>query len=143
MAEDVTLTSALGRPPGFEPYPAISPFMALMGPLYAREESDGGITVGLGVLAKHLNHQNVMHGGMAASLADNAMGYHAARALGGAVATVHLAVDYLAGVRIGDWLEVRSRLDRQGNRLLFAACVGMAGSELAFRASAVFSAIRR
>lgn len=130
-------------PPGFEPYPAISSFMMLMGQLYARKESDGGITVGLWVQPQHLNHQDAVHGGMVASLADNAMACHAANALGGSVATVHLAVDYLARVSIDDWLEVRSRLDRQGKKLLFAACTGMTRNELAFRASAVFSAIGR
>lgn len=130
-------------PPGFESYRAKSPFMESMGPLYAREERDGGITIGLRVHEKHLNHQEAVHGGAVASLVDNAMGYHAAQALGLPVATVHLAVDYLARVSEGDWLEVRSHLDRRGKRLLFMACTGIVGRELAFRASAVFSSIRR
>lgn len=111
--------------------------------MHARRESDGSITVGLWVQALHLNHQDAVHGGMVASLADNVMGYHAARALASPVATVHLEVDYLARVSAGDWLEARSRIDRGGKRLLFAACTGTAGGELVFRASAVFSAIRR
>lgn len=139
-----TTTSEVLRPPeGFEPYPAISPFMALLGPLWAREETDGGICVGLWIQNHHLNHQQAVHGGMVASLADNAMGYQAARASGGAVATVHLSVDYMARVTEGRWLEVRSRIDRQGKKLLFAACTGMAGQQPVFRASAVFAAIRR
>lgn len=129
-------------PPGFEPYPPVSAFIALIGDMYACREDDGGITVGLQVRSNHLNHQGAVHGGMVASLADNAMGYHAARALGGSVATVHLAVDYLARVREGAWLEVRSQLDRKGKQLLFLACTGRVGEETVFRASAVFAAIR-
>jgi acyl-coenzyme A thioesterase PaaI-like protein len=80
---------------------------------------------------------------MVACLSDNAMGSLAAKALGGPIATVHLAVDYLARVPAGQWLEVRSRLDKQGKKLLFTACEGRIGKDLAFRASAVFSSIRR
>lgn len=130
-------------PPGFEPYPAISPFMALLGPMYAHKEGDHNITVGLFVQEHHLNHQEIVHGGVAATLADNAMGYQASHALGGPVATVNLAVDYLASIRAGDWLEVRSRIDRQGKRMLFLACMGTVGDRLVFRAHAVFSAVRR
>lgn len=130
-------------PPGFEPYPAISPFMALLGPMYAHKEGGHGITIGLVVQDCHLNHQGIVHGGVAATLADNAMGYQASQSLGGPVATVNLAVDYLASIRAGDWLEVRSRIDRQGKRMLFLACMGTVGERLVFRAHAVFSAVRR
>lgn len=130
-------------PPGFEPYPAVSPFMTLLGPMYAHKEESHGITIGLEIREYHLNHQGIVHGGVAATLADNAMGYQASQAVGGPVATVNLAVDYLAGIRAGDWLEIRSRIDRQGKRMLFLACMGTVGDRLVFRAHAVFSAVRR
>jgi uncharacterized protein (TIGR00369 family) len=130
-------------PPGFEPYPAVSPFMALLGPIYAFKEDGHGITIGLVALERHLNHQGIVHGGVAATLADNAMGYQASQSLGGPVATVNLAVDYLAAIRAGDWLEIRSRIDRQGKRMLFLACMGTVGDRPVFRAHAVFSAVRR
>lgn len=114
-----------------------------MGPLYARVEHDGGITIGLWVQDKHLNHQEAMHGGMVASLADSSMGYHAAQALGSPVATVHLGVDYLARVCEGHWLEVHSHLDRRGKKLLYMACTGVMDGKLVFRASAIFSSITR
>jgi uncharacterized protein (TIGR00369 family) len=139
-----TATSEVLRPPaGFEPYPAISPFMALLGPLWARQETDGGISIGLWIRNHHLNQQQAVHGGMTASLADNAMGYHAACASGGSVVTVHLSVDYMARVTEGNWLEVCSGIDRRGKKLLFASCTGMAGQQAVFRASAVFAAIGR
>lgn len=112
------------RPPpeGFEAYPAISSFMALLAPLFARLRQDGGIDIGLWVQAHHLNHQGAVHSGVVASLADNAMGYHAARVSEGPVATVNLAVDYFLRVHQGEWLEVHSRLERRGGRLAFGAC---------------------
>lgn len=130
-------------PSGFEPYAAISPFMALWGQLYERGDTEGRRVIGVRVQTQHLNHQDAMHGGMVASLCDNAMGYLAAKCLGGPIATVHLAVDYLARVPVGAWLEVHSRLDEQDKNLLFTACEGRVEGGLAFRATAVFSAIRR
>lgn len=143
MTEATAPSKVLRPPEGFEPYPAISPFMALLGPLWARQEIGGGISVGLWIQNHHLNHQQAVHGGMVASLADNAMGYQAAHVSEGSVATVHLSVDYMARVTQGSWLEVCSRIDRRGKKLLFAACTGMAGQQPVFRASAVFAAIGR
>ena len=130
-------------PPGFLPTPAISPFMALWGQVYTRIDSKEARVLGLWVQDQHLNHQEAMHGGMVASLADNAMGSLSAHASGGPVATVHLSVDYLSRVPQGRWLEVHSKLDKLGGRMLFASCEGRIGQDLVFKASAVFSLIRR
>lgn len=128
-------------PQGFAPYPAISAFMGHIGPMFARQEEGGGITLALWVAAPHLNHQGAAHGGMVATLADSAMGNHAARAAGASVATVHLGIDYLGRIQQGQWLEIRSALDRQGKKLLFMQCVGLADGETVFRCSAIFSRI--
>ena len=143
MADATATSDVLRSPEGFEPYPALSPFMTLLGPLWARQDDDGGISLGLWIQNHHLNHQQAVHGGMVASLADNAMGYQAARASGGSVATVHLCVEYMARVTQGSWLEVCSRIDRRGKKLLFSACTGMVDQQPVFRASAVFAAIGR
>lgn len=117
--------------------------MGLMGPMYARLESDGMATVGLYVLPQHMNSQEAVHGGMIASLADNTMGYHARAALDNPVATVNLGVDYLGRICLGDWLQVRTEVDRRGKRLVFMRCSGWVNNEQVFRAHGVFSAIRR
>ncbi|WP_374365226.1 PaaI family thioesterase [Piscinibacter sp.] len=115
--------------------------MAQFGPLSVRFRDDG-IDLGLVVGAKHLNHQGVVHGGVVASMADTVMAFHSARAAGYAVATVSMNIDYLAAVREGSWMEVRSRIDRKGSRMVFVACDGVVDETPAFRASAVFSAVR-
>ncbi|QKV55419.1 PaaI family thioesterase [Comamonas antarctica] len=130
-------------PPGFLPSPALSPFMALWGQVYLRIDSPQSRVLGLWVQEQHLNHQEAMHGGMVASLADNAMGSLSAHASGGPIATVHLSVDYLARVPQGRWLEVHSRLDKLGGKMLFTSCEGRIDAELVFKASAVFAPIRR
>lgn len=133
--------SVTDTPSGFVVHEPISGFMALMGDLYACHEADGSITLGVRVDKIHLNHQNAVHGGFVSTLADNAMGTHVARAMGASVATVHLDVDFLGRVKLGQWLEVRSRVDRQGKRLVYAACEGWVGADLVFRSTAVFSRV--
>ena len=130
-------------PPGFLPSPVLSPFMALWGPIYMRIDSKEARVLGLWVDDQHLNHQEAMHGGMVASLADNAMGSLSAHASGGPIATVHLSIDYLARVPQGRWLEVHSKLDKLGGKMLFTSCEGRIDQQLVFKASAVFSPIRR
>ena len=129
-------------PPGFELYRPMSAYMAQFGPMYARQRSDGGVDLGVYVSAQHLNHQGVVHGGMVASIADTAMAFHSARAAGFPVATVSMNVDYLAAIRRSDWLEVHSRLDRKGRRLVYVACDGKVDGSTVFRSSAVFAAVR-
>ena len=130
-------------PAGFAPYKVLSAFMELMGDIYARPEGEGLITLGLYISERHLNHQEAVHGGMVATLADNTMGYHARLALGSPIATVSLNVDYLGRLQLGDWLEVSCQVDRCGKRLVFLACSGAVNGQTAFRAHGVFSAIRR
>lgn len=117
--------------------------MALWGPIYMRIDSKEARVLGLWVDDQHLNHQEAMHGGMVASLADNAMGSLSAHASGGPIATVHLSIDYLARVPQGRWLEVHSKLDKLGGKMLFTSCEGRIDQQLVFKASAVFSPIRR
>jgi acyl-coenzyme A thioesterase PaaI-like protein len=128
-------------PAGFVIQPPISGFMTLIGNLYVREDMDGFNTLGVRIDNAHLNHQGAVHGGFVSTLADNAIGTHVARAMGGPVATVNLSLDFLGRIKRGEWLEVKSRIDRQGKRLVYAACEGRVGNELVFRATAIFSKI--
>lgn len=142
MSDSAQSAQELAAPPaGFAPYPAISAFMGHIGPMFARLEEGGAITLALWVAAQHLNHQGAAHGGMLATLADSAMGNHAARAAGAGVATVHLGIDYLGRIQQGQWLQLRSSLDRQGKKLLFMQCLGEVDGETVLRCSAIFSRI--
>jgi acyl-coenzyme A thioesterase PaaI-like protein len=78
---------------------------------------------------------------MLASIADNALGFNVARAMGSAIATVHLSIDYLGRSAVGDWLEVRTVIDKRGGRICFAQCTGHSQGAPVFKASGIFSAI--
>ena len=61
-------------PEGFRKIERLSPFNALVGPLYERRDGDA-VSIGLAIEAKHTNSRGICHGGVLATLADLALGY--------------------------------------------------------------------
>ena len=60
-------------PEGFRRIERLSPFNALVGPLYERRDGEK-VSIGLAIEAKHTNSRGVCHGGVLATLADLALG---------------------------------------------------------------------
>ena len=96
------------------------PFNRVLGVQLRRLHTDG-ITLRCEVRKELLNSHGALHGGVAASLADVAVGVAIARHTGGKrpISTVELKVNYLLPVREGV-LFARARLLRVGSTL----CVG-------------------
>lgn len=96
----MTATAAdpqLTVPAGFEKLVKPSPFLTMLGPVYARGTGPS-MVMGFHVLHHHLNRRGILHGGVVASLADAALGYCLAEPgddAGGAIAmsTASLTVD--------------------------------------------------
>jgi acyl-coenzyme A thioesterase 13 len=126
-------------PEGFSRIERLSPFNALVGPLYERRAGDA-VSIGLAVEEKHTNSRGICHGGVLATLADLALGYAMlAKAGDRAFVTAHLDVDYAGAARSGDWIESRVEIQRVGSRLAFANCYLVAGEKPIVRASAIFA----
>lgn len=127
-------------PEGFKLIARLSPFNALVGPLYERR---AGQTVSIGILieAKHTNSRGICHGGVLATLADVALGYAmlALRGERSGFVTAHLAVDYAGSAKVGDWIESDVEIQRVGTRLAFANCYLVANGKRIVRASAIFA----
>src|SRR5580658_8885921 len=100
-------------PEGFEPHFRQSPLTDPWEPLYSRK-TDKAVIMGLRLAKPHTNARGLIHGGLIASLADNAMGYSCAQALGWAssLVTISLAVDFVGSAEIGRWLVVESEVIR-------------------------------
>jgi len=128
-------------PRGFRAIPRLSPFNALVGPLYLKRPRGKPVSIGLRIEKKHLNSRGICHGGVLATLADLALGYAIHGKSGGAAAfvTAHLAVDYAGAARGGDWVESRVEIQRIGSRLAFANCYLVCGGRGIVRASAIFA----
>lgn len=94
-------------------------FLGLVGPVWERGGPDGP-ELAFQATEKHENLRGVVQGGMLMTLADRMLG-----AVGRAhnenrpQATVHLDVDFLAPVRIGDVVVGRGRIRRNTRTLMF------------------------
>ena len=100
-------------PRGFRSIPRLSPFNALVGPLYQRRRRGAALSLGYAMHAKT--------DGKAAFV------------------TAHLAVDYAGAAKLGDWIESVVEIQRVGSRLAFANCYLVSGERRIVRASAIFA----
>jgi uncharacterized protein (TIGR00369 family) len=131
-------------PAGFERHFRQSPLTDPWEPLYSRREARK-IVLGLRVAPRHCNNKGFAHGGLIASLADNAMGLSCGQAVGTGpgFVTVSLSLDYLKPAAVGQWLEFDTAFVKTGSTLSFAQAFVTADGEPCARASAVFRALPR
>jgi acyl-coenzyme A thioesterase 13 len=127
-------------PAGFARIPKLSPFNALVGPLYEKREGEN-VSIGLHIDEKHINSRGICHGGMLATLADIALGYSMLSKTDGKweYLTAQLSIDYLGPARLGDWVQSMVEFQRQGARLAFANCYLMCGDRRLVRANGIFA----
>ncbi|MDO8290390.1 MAG: PaaI family thioesterase [Parvibaculum sp.] len=133
-------------PIGFEPHSRKSPVTTPWEPLYARQREDA-LDIGFHLTEAHCNSRGGLHGGVTASLADNAMGlsYGIVRrqAYGDApgAVTVSLSVDYVAVASIGQWISIHPHVLRAGRQMGFVEAIVLADNKIIARASATFRAV--
>jgi uncharacterized protein (TIGR00369 family) len=129
-------------PEGFEPHFRKSPFTDPWEPLYAKRTAKA-VILGLRLAKPHTNGRGLIHGGLIASLADNAMGYSCAQATDWTTSfvTVSLAVDYVGSAQIGQWLAVESDVIKTGRTICFAQSLITADDAVIARANATFRVV--
>lgn len=134
----------LTPPEGYAPHFRKSRFTDPWEPLYSRG-SGREVSIGLWLAEAHCNSRGLVHGGLIASLADNAMGLSCAaamategRAPGGGLVTVTLSTDYLGIARLGQWLATDTQFVKTGGSICFASCLVHADGQPVARANATF-----
>ena len=127
-------------PLGFERVTRSSPYADLLGPIYQKSESEG-LVFAIRAESKHCNVRGHVHGGVLGTLADIAMGYSTALSTSPPtpMVTVNLSIDFAGKADKGDWIEVRSDIQKVGRSLAYANCYFHVGNLRIARASAVFS----
>jgi acyl-coenzyme A thioesterase PaaI-like protein len=106
-------------PAGFEAAAKSNTFESLVGPLY---EKWGGeqYVCGFRAAPHHGNGRGVVHGGMLFTFVDHTLGNMVGeRFENKPCATVTLNVDYLAGAKIGEWIECTGAITRETRSLIF------------------------
>jgi uncharacterized protein (TIGR00369 family) len=131
-------------PEGFEPHFRKSPFTDPWEPLYSKK-TEKAVIMGLRLATPHTNARGLIHGGLIAALADNAMGYSCAQAMGWAssLVTISLAIDFVGSAEIGQWLSVESEVIRTGSTICFAQSLIKADEAVIARASGTFRVVRK
>jgi len=129
-------------PDGFAPHLRKSPLTDPWEPLYAKR-TERAVVLGLRLAKPHTNGRGLIHGGLIAALADNAMGYSCAQAMGGAssLVTISLAVDFVGTAEVGQWLAVESEVIKTGRTICFAQSLIKANDAVIARANASFRVV--
>src|SRR5437588_2722965 len=110
-------------PDGFEPLSRKSPLTEPWEPIYTKK-TERAVIIGLRLARPHTNARGLIHGGLIAALADNAMGYSCAHQMGSAASlvTISLAVDFVGSAQLGQWLAVEPEVIKTGSTICFAQC---------------------
>lgn len=139
--------SELTLPEGYAPHFRKSRFTDPWEPLFSKKEAMQ-VSIGLWLGEAHCNSRGLVHGGLIASLADNAMGLSCAAALEtegkpapSGLVTVNLSADYLGSAKLGQWLATDTNFVRTGRSLCFAGCLIHADGTPVARAIATFKVI--
>jgi len=130
-------------PEGFEPHFRKSPLTDPWEPIYSRKTADA-VIIGLRLDKPHTNSRGLIHGGLIATLADNAMGLSCGVKLDGGprLVTVGLAIDFIGSAQIGQWLTVESEVLKTGSTLCFAQCRVTADDAVIARANGTFRVVK-
>ena len=137
MSERVT-------PEGFQRHFRTSSLTDPWEPIYSRVD-DRGVTLGLHLRESHCNSRGLVHGGLIAALADNAMELSVvakAREAGRdnvlSAVTVSLSTDYVGSAKLSEWMQIDCQVIKIGGRLGFAQSIVTADGETISRANATF-----
>lgn len=129
-------------PEGFERHFRQSPLTDPWEPLYSRQ-TDKAVIIGLRLARPHTNGRGLIHGGLIAALADNAMGHSCAYVMGGvsSLVTIGLAIDFAGSAQVGQWLAVEPEVIRTGSTICFAQGLIKADDVVIARANATFRVV--
>src|ERR1700687_4074990 len=134
--------TATDIPEGFERHFRQSPLTEPWEPLYSKR-TEKAVIIGLRLAKPHTNGRGLIHGGLIAALADNAMGYSCAHVMGGvsSLVTIGLAVDFVGSAQLGQWLAVEPDGIRTGSTICFAQCLIKADDAVIARANGTFRVV--
>ncbi len=129
-------------PAGFDPHLRKSPLTDPWEPLYSKR-TDKAVIIGLRLAKPHTNGRGLIHGGLIAALADNAMGHSCALRLGeqSSLVTISLAIDFIGTAQVGQWLAVESDVIKTGSTIAFAQSLIKADDAVIARANGTFRVV--
>jgi uncharacterized protein (TIGR00369 family) len=129
-------------PEGFNRHFRQSPLTDPWEPLYSKR-TDRAVIIGLRLAEPHTNARGLIHGGLIATLADNAMGHSCAFRMDemSSLVTIGLAVDFIGSAQVGQWLAVEPDVIKTGSTICFAQSLIKADDAVIARANATFRVV--
>lgn len=138
------MNAVTSPPDGFTPHFRRSGLTDPWEPIYSRIMPDR-VVIGLYARDPHTNSRGMVHGGLIAALADNAMGLSCIAVLAsegrkpaGGLVTVALSTDFLGAARLGQWITFDTSFVKTGRTLCFAQAFVTADGDIIARADARF-----
>lgn len=134
-------------PEGFAPHFRKSPLTDPWEPIFSRV-TPGKVVIGLLAREPHTNSRGMVHGGLIAALADNAMGLSCVAVMTAegrkpehGLVTVSLAADFIGAAKLGQWVEFDTVYVKAGRSLGFTQAFITADGEVIGRADARFKVL--
>ena len=129
-------------PDGFARHTRTSPLTEPWEPIFSKTTA-GAVIIGLRLTKPHTNSRGMVHGGLIATLADNAMGLSCGQQVANTsgLFTVSLSMDFVGFAKVGQWLEICPEVIRAGKSLCFATAFVLADGSVCARASGVFKVV--
>ena len=113
---------------GWEEISKLTAFGDLVGPIWRRADGDR-LRFGFVVAPKHLNRAGNLHGGMLMTVADQSMAMTARVATGGKRhATIELNIQFVGGVKLGEFVESYPEVVRTTRSLVFMQAKMLVGA---------------
>lgn len=125
-------------PEGFQPLTMSSGFIDMLGPFYWKDAEGGLFLFGFESSEKHGNPNGVVHGAAFAALVDTCMGHAIENSTGRKCATIALDTQFVAGGKVGGWIEARTRIRKMTKTLAFLESEVFAEGALVMTATAIF-----
>ena len=136
----------LAPPDGFSPHFRRSNVTDPWEPIYSRVLPDR-VQIGLYLREPHCNSRGLVHGGLIATLADNAMGLSCGQVSKASnsdvkgLVTISLTTDYVSSARLGAWLVVDTDFVKVGRSVTFAQAKIFGDGKVIATASATFKVL--
>jgi uncharacterized protein (TIGR00369 family) len=118
-------------------------FGDLVGPIWQRPKGEP-LRFGLVVAPKHLNRAGILHGGMLMTLADQVMAM-TGRATSEAKrhATIELNIQFVDGVKLGEFVEAEAEVVRATRSLVFMRATMKTGTRIVASTNGIWKIMER
>ena len=114
------MTAAENIPAGYKCLHGVSPAEDSIGPFYYRK-TDQGLVMGFRAREDNCNGIGTVHGGVLMCFADYACTMLALSGVKENCATVSFTSDFIAGARLGDWIEGSGEVVRRTGSMTFVS----------------------